>query len=411
MLCTAARFGALLASFATLLLTATTASALPPEVTTLAATDVTMTSATLVATVNPQGVEMTVHFEYGLGSALGRRTIEVVIPAGTAPVQTAAPISGLRPGRTYSYEARAETEENDASGGLLTLTTAARTAPVSPPASHLTHLLSDVTQTSLTVNISVTPFDANTTVTIRYGLSGAPATKLGPFAVDQAGHVAIPLTGLTPGTFYRIVASTSGSTEVFSVKTAPLKQPPQLTATPKEVPYGSSTTISGELRQDPGATVTLVSALFSSPLVPLLASTPPVTTLADAASAFSFPVKVTAPMRFGVTVPGYLAPSLAYSVNVSVLPAIDVHIVGLRGRRVRVFGRYVPNLPARVSLKRVGHGLAGKPLRGKSNGDGRTFAFPARRLAPGTYRVSVYLDDRSSGLLQAAVSRVLHVRR
>lgn len=70
-----------------------------------AATSVADRSATLNATVNPEGVSSTVHFEYGLTTNYPFSTTPENIGAGSSPVAVDADITGLLPGRQYHFRA------------------------------------------------------------------------------------------------------------------------------------------------------------------------------------------------------------------------------------------------------------------------------------------------------------------
>jgi hypothetical protein len=108
--------GRLLAAFALAIfaLPVTTASAAPPTIPLLTVSEVTTSSATLEAEVNPKGLPTQYHFEYGLADCVANlctKTPTEVIPAGGAPVSVEAPASGLSPGTTYHLRLVAENFE------------------------------------------------------------------------------------------------------------------------------------------------------------------------------------------------------------------------------------------------------------------------------------------------------------
>jgi len=85
----------------------------PPEIISTSIEDVTATSATLSATINPNTAETTYRFEYGLGDC--SVTICTSLPvgggrilAGHRPVVVSQDLSGLEPGRTYHFRVVAE---------------------------------------------------------------------------------------------------------------------------------------------------------------------------------------------------------------------------------------------------------------------------------------------------------------
>jgi uncharacterized delta-60 repeat protein len=80
--------------------------AFPPaaEVATLAATDLAATSATLNATIDPNGSATTALFQYGLTAAYGSILPITLIPNdGSAPLHISLPASGLTPHVLYHY--------------------------------------------------------------------------------------------------------------------------------------------------------------------------------------------------------------------------------------------------------------------------------------------------------------------
>ena len=105
------------------------------------ASDVTETSATLSATVNPEGEEVqTCALEYGTGPALGTAVACPSAPgAGLEPVGVAIQLTGLAPGTTYFYRVTAKSPGGEEVGEVASFTTVARpvhteTAPAPPPA-------------------------------------------------------------------------------------------------------------------------------------------------------------------------------------------------------------------------------------------------------------------------------------
>jgi hypothetical protein len=88
--------------------TFTTSACLPPSVTTDAATALTTTGATLNATVNDNGADTTVIFEYGttVGYGSSIAAVQSPLPAGYGASPVFASVSGLTCGSTYHYRAK-----------------------------------------------------------------------------------------------------------------------------------------------------------------------------------------------------------------------------------------------------------------------------------------------------------------
>lgn len=83
-----------------------------PRPTTLAATEVTDTTATLRGIVNPIGVASTARFEWGLSpSALTNVTTSQSVGSGSSDVAASAPLTGLSGGTTYYFRMRGDNAE------------------------------------------------------------------------------------------------------------------------------------------------------------------------------------------------------------------------------------------------------------------------------------------------------------
>jgi hypothetical protein len=88
----------------------------PPTAETGAATDVTLHTATLHGTVNPNGAETTYYFRYGRTAPLTQTTPVKSAGAGTADVAVSAPVDKLSWGRKYQYRLVAENSDGPAVG-------------------------------------------------------------------------------------------------------------------------------------------------------------------------------------------------------------------------------------------------------------------------------------------------------
>jgi hypothetical protein len=88
-----------------------------PAVVDGAATSVTASTATLNATVNPEGLATTYYFQYGKTARYGSKTSTVNAGAGTSAVAVSAQLSKLTPHTTYHYRLVA-TNANGTSDGI-----------------------------------------------------------------------------------------------------------------------------------------------------------------------------------------------------------------------------------------------------------------------------------------------------
>jgi alpha-tubulin suppressor-like RCC1 family protein len=101
----------------------------PPAATTEAATSVKSTSATLNASVNPEGLETTYQFEYGETISYGFKVpaSPKSVGSGTANVAVSEAIKGLEGGTTYHYRVVATSEAGTTIGKDSKFTTSAPT--------------------------------------------------------------------------------------------------------------------------------------------------------------------------------------------------------------------------------------------------------------------------------------------
>jgi phosphodiesterase/alkaline phosphatase D-like protein len=227
-----------------------------PTATTEAAAPVTPTGATLNATVNPGGDNVTdCHFEYGTTETYGSSAPCTSLPgSGTKPVAVSAAITGLTPATLYHVRIVATNSTGTSHGADVTFPTPAGQPPVT-----VTSEASAVAQTSATLNGSVNPngeqvtdchFEYGTTET--YGTSAPcspqPGGGLSPVAVSAA------LSGLTPNTTYhfRVVATngTGTGTGADATFTTPASQPPTVATSPASGVAQTTGTLNGTVNPE-----------------------------------------------------------------------------------------------------------------------------------------------------------------
>jgi len=92
-------------------------------VTTLAASNLTLSNATLNATITANELTNSFYFAYGTTASYGSFSQTNTLPAGFNPVTTNAVITGLSPGTTYHYQALVYDGVNVKTGGDVTITT------------------------------------------------------------------------------------------------------------------------------------------------------------------------------------------------------------------------------------------------------------------------------------------------
>jgi hypothetical protein len=193
-------------------ITGVAVAASSPTVKTGPASRVSDTSETLTATVNPNGNETGVGFQYGITSAYGQASNTHPIGTGNKPVTVTSTITGLTPGTVYHYHVIALNKAGSASGADRTFTTSGP-----PPAAVVTGPPVNVLKTVATVTGSVNPEGAETSWAVQYGLTtnyGVETVPAQPLAkVVTSLPVSATLTGLAPATLfhYRIVAFHNGN--------------------------------------------------------------------------------------------------------------------------------------------------------------------------------------------------------
>ena len=199
----------------------------PPVVLNDAGTATSPSTAALTGSLNPDGLDTTYTFDYGTTTAYGSST--PVADAGSSNVATdvAASLSGLSPGVTYHFALVATNGSGTATSADKTFLT-----PSAPGVS--TGTATALSQTSATVNGTVTPHKLDSTwyfewgPTAAFGSSGPVPNPVVPATASRT-DVNLGLTGLSPGTtyYYRLDAynaagTTLGVTRTFVTSGAPV---------------------------------------------------------------------------------------------------------------------------------------------------------------------------------------------
>jgi hypothetical protein len=207
---------------------------LAPTVLTEAASATGNTSATLRATVNPNGRTVSeCTLEYGTTISYGKSATCTPSPgSGSSPVAVSAAVSGLAPNTTYHYRASATNAGGSRTGVDETLKTLASAATVK------TEAASAIGKATATLNATVNPNGANVGeckleygTTTSYGKSAtctpAPGSGESPVAVSAS------VGGLSANTTYhfRISATSAGGTSLGEDKTFTTLPPNPPTAT------------------------------------------------------------------------------------------------------------------------------------------------------------------------------------
>lgn len=187
----------------------------PPSVSTVAATGIDQTVATLNGNLDGVGSAATVGvgFRYGTDSGLAGAT-NVTLVSLTAATAFDEGLSGLTPGTTYYFQAWA-----DGDGFVAATTLSFQTLSTSGPQVHApsvaTNAATGVGQTSATLNGNLQSLGTASSATVGFlystdsGLAGATNVSLGPHA--STGAFAQPVSGLGANTTYYVEAWAAGN--------------------------------------------------------------------------------------------------------------------------------------------------------------------------------------------------------
>jgi hypothetical protein len=203
---------------------------LPPDLPTIEKSypsDVDQDSAILNADID-LGSGLTVYrFEYGQSESYGSKTlVDGPLDPLTADRTASTTLTGLAPGTTYHFRARATNFAGTTVGPDQTFTTPS--APIVLSAS-----ASSVSKDSAILNALIDPGLSSTTSHFEYGTTtayGSSTPESAPIGADDVPHgVGTVVAGLAPGTtyHYRVVATNAFGTTVsadqfFTTATTPL---------------------------------------------------------------------------------------------------------------------------------------------------------------------------------------------
>jgi hypothetical protein len=182
-----------------------------PAVATGDVSSVAPTTATLKASVTPNGLSTNWWFEYGTSTSYGSKTATTSAGSGSSASSVSAAVKSLKVGTTYHYRIVAQNSSGKSAGSDRTFTT------VGAPAAQTGAPLTIGSDTALLTG-AVDTRGRSTTWWFEYGTStkyGKASAKKSAGSKAGTQSLSMPITGLTPATLYhyRLVAqSDAGKT-------------------------------------------------------------------------------------------------------------------------------------------------------------------------------------------------------
>ena len=229
---------------------ASAANPLPPTATSGSATSVTLTGATLTATVDPQGASTSYHFEYGTSDSYGLSTSDRDAGSGTGAVSVSVPVTGLTSDTTYHARIVATNAAGVTRGSDKTFKTL---APAKAPTVS-TGSARSVKADGATLTGALDPAGQPTTFHFEYGTSTRYGVSTPDATADGTGSrtVSSAIGGLVAYTtyHYRLVATNPSGTVRGKDRTLRTLRAPTgvtFTAGVNPVSWGDKVTLTGKV--------------------------------------------------------------------------------------------------------------------------------------------------------------------
>lgn len=184
-----------------------------PTTQSVAATDVTRTTANLNGQINPNGYPTTYWFEYGQDASLGFVTAEQSAEEGTVVVPVGVSLSNLNPLTKYYFRLNAQNQYGTVNGTILSFTTEGPSAPGVPTVT--TDTPNVVGTSTATFRGEVNPNGVETSYWFVYGTDPLLGSIIGTLTPSQTlaadtltVSVKLDAVNLTHNTnyYYRLVA-------------------------------------------------------------------------------------------------------------------------------------------------------------------------------------------------------------
>ena len=229
---------------------------------------VSQSTAVLNGEVNPNGVQTSYWYEYGLSDSLGNFSTRQLIGAGYVSYSSPMAIYALQSNKTYFFRIGAENQYGKSYGAITSFTTTNLPPPpyIAPTAQ--TNAATNITANSVFLNGMVNPHGATTSYWFEYGTSislGNTTPTQNAGADNVSTTVASAVSGLTENTtyYYRINAQSGygiANGNIFSFNTLRTNPEPPLgnapSVTTEEATSVGKTTATLHGRVNPNASET-----------------------------------------------------------------------------------------------------------------------------------------------------------
>ncbi|MFH1230081.1 MAG: hypothetical protein V1709_01150, partial [Planctomycetota bacterium] len=225
----------------------------PPSVTTDSATDITVNSATLNGTVNPNGFNTSTTFQWGISTGYGNYTSYQSIGKGNSSIVISATISGLLSETTYYFQLRAININGTSYGSGLSFTT--QTPATAPVQVTSPNPASGTPNASINTQLSWAPASGASSYDVYFGTT-SPGTSIG----NQTGRTYNPGTLAYSTTYYwRIdsrnsIGPTIGIIWSFTTQAPPISPTCTTDAANNNFPYQYSPILNGTVNPNGSAT-------------------------------------------------------------------------------------------------------------------------------------------------------------
>jgi hypothetical protein len=213
-----------------------------PAVATGDVTSVAPTTATLKASVTPNGLSTNWWFEYGTSTSYGSKTTTTSAGSGNSALSVSASVKSLKAATTYHYRIVAQNSSGKSYGNDRTFTT------VGAPAAQ-TGAPQNIGSDNALVTGSVDTHGRSTTWWFEYGTStkyGKATSKKSAGSKARTQSISTTITGLTAATLYhyRLVAQSDAGTS-YGADGMFTTSGVTMTALARQVVYGGRITLSG----------------------------------------------------------------------------------------------------------------------------------------------------------------------